>query len=61
MAILNLRVIRKTTEALDSERIFDETLWKQMKIFGIHVLHKKVCYHCTTTKAQKGGIGFKTK
>ena len=60
MAIVTLRVIRKTIEPSDSERILEETAWRQLKVFGISLLNKKVHYRCTLVeKNQK--IGFKTK
>jgi len=60
MAIINLRIIRKTTETTESERILEETVWKQMKIFGISVINRKVHYQCNLVK-RKQKIGFETK
>jgi hypothetical protein len=61
MAIVNLRIIRKTVEAIDSERIFEETVWKQRKLFGIPIMFKKVSYHCTANQKTSKGIGFKAE
>jgi hypothetical protein len=61
MAIVNLRIIRKTVEAVDSERIFEETAWRQLKVFGIIVRNKKVSYHCTIKEKTSKGIGFKAE
>lgn len=61
MAIINFRIIRKTVEAIDSERIFEETAWRSLKVLGIPVMFKKVSYHCTVNQKTNKGIGLKAE